>query len=721
LAKELRDAGGLRAGTRAGGLESVALGAGLFILGDRTGNGFAMLLGRVLAGTETPGDIVLVLLLQVLPAVLILRGARIYRYHQRLGAPDAADAMRRDSRPPILYLRSFRHDERDEARSLLARLRLLFNPLLSMSVSSHEQRLAALMSRAGPFVAVGDPRDPAPPLGAARLYVEQGQWQERVQALLAGARLVVVRAGLTPGLRWEVETLLQTLPLSKVFLFLPRDGDREFLAHARGGLFLAWAQRWIRTPVPERLLRKPYLTFSEEGRAMAGHRLKPLLLANGIPLARAPRALDGLEQTKVGLAWLLALWAAVTAKTIWALPIGGLLGTGLVLAGAWGWLPRGVLLGRTAGKSVTLVAGSMALAGTLAFAAVAQGFRTEFETVVRESVPDLTVHVHAGAASSSFEETARALEAVPGVAATAPRYETTAVYAGRARATTVPAVHPVVVLGVDWGREQGVTSRRLDTALNRDDPFHGDDPRPGALVSRAFARRHEGAGLGEPLEAPVELVFASELEPRGKRSLRSQEVVIRGVYSGAPLSREEILVDCGSFAGLAGVDVSAAVVVRLDRARRAEEVADAIREALPHADVVVGSPEHVRLSQAATSELAVLRVLLTLTMAGAALTVTLVFGGGFGPAVRVAVFGSGLGYLLTANFNAVRAFMAERFGWNLFPPEVSLLDNVPTDWRWSQAATVSILCGILIWAGEWLPVWTGYRAMRKEIYPLGAP
>jgi hypothetical protein len=45
-------------------------------------------------------------------------------------------------------------------------------------------------------------------------------WQERVRALLSQSKLVIVRAGDTPGLRWEIQECIHIVrPESLIFLF----------------------------------------------------------------------------------------------------------------------------------------------------------------------------------------------------------------------------------------------------------------------------------------------------------------------------------------------------------------------------------------------------------------------------------------------------------------------------------------------------------------------
>jgi hypothetical protein len=74
------------------------------------------------------------------------------------------------------------------------------------------------MSRVGPVVAIGRPGERLPELGAARLYAADDQWRDRVSSLVRHARVVLIRAGNTPNLWWEIEQTMIAVPASRVIL-----------------------------------------------------------------------------------------------------------------------------------------------------------------------------------------------------------------------------------------------------------------------------------------------------------------------------------------------------------------------------------------------------------------------------------------------------------------------------------------------------------------------
>ncbi len=67
------------------------------------------------------------------------------------------------------------------------------------------EELTWLLERVGPMVAIGKPGERLPELGAARLYVDDESWKDTITALMRRAALVVIRAGNTTSLWWEVE------------------------------------------------------------------------------------------------------------------------------------------------------------------------------------------------------------------------------------------------------------------------------------------------------------------------------------------------------------------------------------------------------------------------------------------------------------------------------------------------------------------------------------
>lgn len=189
--------------------------------------------GAVGAGDLRP----LTSLLLALTAGLAVAGWRVRRQRR---APSASAVAAEDRRPPVLYLREFR-DERQpfvagDADSLRPYLqnasrwvpKWLRPGWTDVQVVTAEEYLAAAMSaRLGPFVALGSPLDELPPLGAARDYANDGDWQARFLALSRAACAIVLVPGTSEALSWELRTLRETGLASKFFVLVGSDHFRN--------------------------------------------------------------------------------------------------------------------------------------------------------------------------------------------------------------------------------------------------------------------------------------------------------------------------------------------------------------------------------------------------------------------------------------------------------------------------------------------------------------
>lgn len=213
---------------------------------------------------------------------MILRG-------KRLAAKRAEDVLAEDRRPPVLYLRSFKDEDADKGLSGVVRsgaatgARPLSESVIAWGTREQEA-LAVLLRQVGPYVAVGKPGEPFPEVGAARMYLPDDQWQARVAQLIDEARLVVVRAGATEGLRWEVGQLVRRARPTSLLFVLPADGGQY-------SGFRRWANEVLPRPLPESQPAERMLVFGEgwqPGILPASRTmrltLEPFMRSNGIVL-----------------------------------------------------------------------------------------------------------------------------------------------------------------------------------------------------------------------------------------------------------------------------------------------------------------------------------------------------------------------------------------------------------------------------------------------------
>jgi hypothetical protein len=143
-------------------------------------------------------------LLMGLILYLITRGKYYFQPHF-----DALIAT--DPRPPVLYLRSFRSDDLVRPWSLGG---------LSWS-STVEQRLALHFSGRGPFIAIGSPHNPAV-VGAVRTLLREDEWQDRVMEWMQSSSAIVLLAGTTKWIDWELTKIVDSGYLQKLILIFPR-------------------------------------------------------------------------------------------------------------------------------------------------------------------------------------------------------------------------------------------------------------------------------------------------------------------------------------------------------------------------------------------------------------------------------------------------------------------------------------------------------------------
>ncbi|SDG55307.1 hypothetical protein SAMN05216553_10936 [Lentzea fradiae] len=141
----------------------------------------------------------------------------VLRWSRPRSARSAAQTLRADWRKPVLYLRDFGDDRGAAVVDGLPGA--LSSGLLS--VHSREEQLVSALGAFGPVVAVGQPGERLPHLGAARFYLPDDQWREGVLELMGMASLIVLRLGDGDGVWWEVEQARATQPPGKLVLLVP--------------------------------------------------------------------------------------------------------------------------------------------------------------------------------------------------------------------------------------------------------------------------------------------------------------------------------------------------------------------------------------------------------------------------------------------------------------------------------------------------------------------
>jgi uncharacterized RDD family membrane protein YckC len=142
--------------------------------------------------------------------------------------PEFRDLLSADRRPPILLLRSFVDDEKwgyqDASKAFFD--------------FSLESRLSTYFASMGPFIAVGAPKDRLPHLGAIRTLLSDAEWQTSVTGWMKDSQLIVLLAGTTHWIDWELGKIIELGHTGKLIVLFP----------SWGGRFRWWRRRTIATP-----------------------------------------------------------------------------------------------------------------------------------------------------------------------------------------------------------------------------------------------------------------------------------------------------------------------------------------------------------------------------------------------------------------------------------------------------------------------------------------
>lgn len=178
----------------------------------------------------------------------------------------ADELLRRDPRPPILYLRSF-DDEAKQMTLVRALIQSFFGRLVGGGEAPYwfEQRdFGAYLSWVGPYIALARPGE-GRVSGAARKTVPASKWKTVVRGFLGRAGFIVLRTATSPGLRWEIEQIVERFAPTRLLVITPGwSGDYQ--------AFRKWAAPLLPKALPRRLPRSRLLAFDQ---AWTPYPLKP--------------------------------------------------------------------------------------------------------------------------------------------------------------------------------------------------------------------------------------------------------------------------------------------------------------------------------------------------------------------------------------------------------------------------------------------------------------
>lgn len=164
----------------------------------------------------------------VLCVLVAIIGSILCRIGKKLSTNGAERLLLLDPRKPVLYLRSFVDDQ--VASSAVAggqQVEVLHRSMAqAFRGDTEEEILASEFNRIGPCIAVGKPAERLPPIGAARMYFEDSEWEEGVRTLMMRSELVVMRAGTTRGFLLELEMAVKSLNPKQLIILLPFETEK---------------------------------------------------------------------------------------------------------------------------------------------------------------------------------------------------------------------------------------------------------------------------------------------------------------------------------------------------------------------------------------------------------------------------------------------------------------------------------------------------------------
>lgn len=255
------------------------------------------------------------------------------RKHRAVNALELAKA---DPRPAVLYLRPF-HD--DQTTGQVAGTPLLGMHQFILGSRTEEEQMKEVLEGIGPFKALGRPGERLPELGAARKYVDDAVWEQRIQEEMSQAGLVLIRVGTAKHLIIEAELAVRQLQPDRLVLLIPgvTEHYRGFRAKTQGlfpqdlpegaglggdsqpGSLAAlvyfnhdWTPHWVPLAAPPRLSTKNLLS--------RGRPLAPRLIAGFAPVFHRL----GISLPRLRVSWGLtlvhyAVWLIITTATLFFL------------------------------------------------------------------------------------------------------------------------------------------------------------------------------------------------------------------------------------------------------------------------------------------------------------------------------------------------------------------------------------------------------------------
>lgn len=122
-----------------------------------------------------------------------------------------------------LYLRTFGQDDELARPPPFSRPKQVLRSLFIIESTEELVMADALSSDDAPMIGVGRPGEPAPHVGALRIYLPSENWKPHVRVLIKGARHVVLALGWGEGTLWELREAMRVLTPEQLILVVPME------------------------------------------------------------------------------------------------------------------------------------------------------------------------------------------------------------------------------------------------------------------------------------------------------------------------------------------------------------------------------------------------------------------------------------------------------------------------------------------------------------------
>jgi len=149
---------------------------------------------------------------------LLLGSLMMWSAAEMFFVPSVREALSRDGRPPVMYLRPFGED-----KSLV--YDVISSGETTTELSAKAEDFLLPLNAVGPLVSIAKPnwlaRLGMHPHGAYRDFIGIGDWQARVRELIDQAGMVVLAIGDSPGIEWEIAQVRERIGPESLLLYLP--------------------------------------------------------------------------------------------------------------------------------------------------------------------------------------------------------------------------------------------------------------------------------------------------------------------------------------------------------------------------------------------------------------------------------------------------------------------------------------------------------------------